>query len=110
MSAQRHAHTRKHAQREIERVSVFDTQLTCRGAAGPSFSPSRTGVLNVAKVRPGRLAAAATRTSRANMAVKENEELPEHIEWNVDTEVQLFYAMTGHKPVGKYAKTLFLPP
>lgn len=73
---------------------------SCRGAAGPSFSPSRTGVLNVAKVRPGRLAAAATRTSRANMAVKENEELPEHIEWNVDTEVQLFYAMTGHKPVG----------
>lgn len=37
-----------------------------------------------------------------NMAVKEkSENVAEGIEWNVDTEVQLFYAMHGHKPVGK---------
>ena len=36
------------------------------------------------------------------MAVKEKDEyVTEEIEWNVDTEVQLFYAMHGHKPVGK---------
>jgi hypothetical protein len=37
-----------------------------------------------------------------NMAVKEKtESVVDGIEWNVDTEVQLFYAMHGHKPVGK---------
>jgi hypothetical protein len=37
-----------------------------------------------------------------NMAVKEKtENVVDGIEWNVDTEVQLFYAMHGHKPVGK---------
>lgn len=35
------------------------------------------------------------------MAVKEKlENVSEEIEWNVETEVQLFYAMAGHKPVG----------
>ncbi|PNF34488.1 hypothetical protein B7P43_G11212 [Cryptotermes secundus] len=35
------------------------------------------------------------------MAVKEKtESVVDGIEWNVDTEVQLFYAMHGHKPVG----------
>ncbi|GAB6029849.1 hypothetical protein CHUAL_005558 [Chamberlinius hualienensis] len=32
------------------------------------------------------------------MAINSKE--PENIEWNVDMEVQLFYAMRGHKPVG----------
>jgi hypothetical protein len=37
-----------------------------------------------------------------NMAVKEKtENAVDGIEWNVDNEVQLFYAMHGHKPVGK---------
>ncbi|GLH04140.1 Uncharacterized protein GBIM_09917 [Gryllus bimaculatus] len=35
------------------------------------------------------------------MAVKEKiENISDEIEWNVDAEVQLFYAMHGHKPVG----------
>ncbi|KAG8226935.1 hypothetical protein J437_LFUL004653 [Ladona fulva] len=35
------------------------------------------------------------------MAVKENTEpVSDEIVWDVDTEVQLFYAMNGHKPVG----------
>ena len=37
-----------------------------------------------------------------NMAVEEKtDSTVDEIEWNVDTEVQLFYAMYGHKPVGK---------
>lgn len=37
-----------------------------------------------------------------NMAVEEKtDSAVDEIEWNVDTEVQLFYAMYGHKPVGK---------
>ncbi|KAJ9582643.1 hypothetical protein L9F63_023021 [Diploptera punctata] len=37
------------------------------------------------------------------MAVKEKSEyVREEIEWNVDTEVQLFYAMHGHKPVATF--------
>ncbi|KYM98409.1 PREDICTED: MRG/MORF4L-binding protein [Cyphomyrmex costatus] len=36
------------------------------------------------------------------MAVKErqNETLFDEIEWNVENEIQLFFAMNGHKPVG----------
>lgn len=33
------------------------------------------------------------------MAIKNKGE--EQIDWNVDMEVQLFYAMRGHKPVGE---------
>lgn len=40
--------------------------------------------------------------SFANMAVKDKQEISaDNIEWNVDTEVHLFSAMNGHKPVGK---------
>jgi hypothetical protein len=36
------------------------------------------------------------------MAVKEKQEnLFDEIEWNVENEIQLFFAMNGHKPVGK---------
>lgn len=38
------------------------------------------------------------------MAVKETETFDE-IEWNVENEIQLFFAMNGHKPVGKIYKT-----
>ncbi|XP_012216355.1 MRG/MORF4L-binding protein [Linepithema humile] len=35
------------------------------------------------------------------MAVKEKQEnLFDEVEWNVDNEIQLFFAMNGHKPVG----------
>lgn len=39
------------------------------------------------------------------MAVKEKltETSYDEIEWNVDNEIQLFFAMNGHKPVGKNA-------
>lgn len=33
-------------------------------------------------------------------ASEKNEKSDENIDWNVDTEVQLFHAMKGHKPVG----------
>jgi len=37
------------------------------------------------------------------MAVKErqSETSFDEIEWNVENEIQLFFAMNGHKPVGK---------
>lgn len=40
------------------------------------------------------------------MAVKEKQtELSfEEIEWNVENEIQLFFSMNGHKPVGKMRK------
>lgn len=39
------------------------------------------------------------------MAVKEKQiDHTDEIEWNVDNEIQLFFAMNGHKPVGE--KTL----
>lgn len=40
------------------------------------------------------------------MAVKEKqtESLFEEIEWNVENEIQLFFSMNGHKPVGKMQK------
>lgn len=40
------------------------------------------------------------------MAVKErqNETSFDEIEWNVENEIQLFFAMNGHKPVGKTTK------
>jgi len=37
------------------------------------------------------------------MALKEKSEMQfDEIEWNVENEIQLFFAMNGHKPVGKY--------
>ena len=43
------------------------------------------------------------------MAVKEKQgDSTEDIEWNVDHEIQLFYAMNGHKPVGKLYELIFL--
>lgn len=40
------------------------------------------------------------------MAVKErqSETSFDEIEWNVENEIQLFFAMNGHKPVGKTSK------
>lgn len=40
------------------------------------------------------------------MAVKEKqtESSFEEIEWNVENEIQLFFSMNGHKPVGKMQK------
>lgn len=40
------------------------------------------------------------------MAVKEkqSETSFDEIEWNVENEIQLFFAMNGHKPVGKTRK------
>lgn len=39
------------------------------------------------------------------MAVKEKSEPSfEEIEWNVENEIQLFFSMNGHKPVGKIQK------
>lgn len=36
------------------------------------------------------------------MAVKERQcDSAEEIEWNVENEIQLFFAMNGHKPVGE---------
>lgn len=37
------------------------------------------------------------------MAVKEKQldGSTDEIEWNVENEIQLFFAMNGHKPVGK---------
>ena len=36
------------------------------------------------------------------MAVKEKQaDSSEEIEWNVENEIQLFFAMNGHKPVGE---------
>lgn len=35
------------------------------------------------------------------MAVKEKEDSSEEFEWTTDNEIQLFFAMNGHKPVGK---------
>lgn len=36
------------------------------------------------------------------MAVKEKQtDAIDEIEWNVENEIQLFFAMNGHKPVGK---------
>jgi hypothetical protein len=36
------------------------------------------------------------------MAVKEKQaDSAEEIEWNVENEIQLFFAMNGHKPVGE---------
>ena len=35
------------------------------------------------------------------MAVKEKLDSAEEFEWNVENEIQLFFAMNGHKPVGK---------
>ena len=36
------------------------------------------------------------------MAVKEKQvDSTDEIEWNVENEIQLFFAMNGHKPVGK---------
>lgn len=36
------------------------------------------------------------------MAVKEKQtDSTDEIEWNVETEIQLFFAMNGHKPVGE---------
>lgn len=41
------------------------------------------------------------------MAVKErqSETSFDEIEWNVENEIQLFFAMNGHKPVGKTRKS-----
>lgn len=37
------------------------------------------------------------------MAVKEKSgESTDDIEWNVENEINLFFAMNGHKPVGKH--------
>lgn len=42
------------------------------------------------------------------MATKEKQgNLSEEIEWNVENEIQLFFAMNGHKPVGKMSKPAF---
>lgn len=41
------------------------------------------------------------------MAVKEKQAEFDEIEWNVETEIQLFFAMNGHKPVGKERKGKF---
>lgn len=30
----------------------------------------------------------------------------DEIEWNVENEIQLFFAMNGHKPVGKICETM----
>lgn len=39
------------------------------------------------------------------MAVKEKSEPSfEEIDWNVENEIQLFFSMNGHKPVGKTQK------
>lgn len=35
------------------------------------------------------------------MAVKEKLDASEEFDWNVENEIQLFFAMNGHKPVGK---------
>lgn len=53
--------------------------------------------------RYGLLVRLSRRTNDSNnMAVEEKTDTTvDEIEWNVDTEVQLFYAMYGHKPVGK---------
>lgn len=44
------------------------------------------------------------------MAVKEKqtENSIDEIEWNVENEIQLFFAMNGHKPVGKKWKLMKL--
>lgn len=40
------------------------------------------------------------------MTMKERgaETAPDEIEWNVENEIHLFFAMNGHKPVGKVQK------
>lgn len=44
------------------------------------------------------------------MAVKEKQvDSAEEIEWNVENEIQLFFAMNGHKPVGKVSLTFTSP-
>lgn len=46
------------------------------------------------------------------MAVKEKQTdaSADEIEWNVENEIQLFFAMNGHKPVGKISiLTMTLP-